>query len=324
MQIKNSKQAKLGFTLIELMLAVAFLGTLLLSIAMLAMCLVDMYTKGSTMRAVNSTGSAIMDDMRSQITSSNPWTSNLGDGLTAIKAKEDQRQYYRYHTYTVDKKTETEEVFPDYGAFCTNSYTYVFNYQPAMLRYREDLKNGADLNSGNYLMVGEDEPTRRPYGLVRIKDPGCAQFSRLNMTKEEIDAYNKTLEDHSNDLEENSDSGSIWSDKPENRFLKVDKNDMVVLLDGSRSDENSDLQLYDFTVMAAVQNKTTHQVLYDIAFVLGTSRGGINVHSSNNYCKKKTKALSGMDYAEEYDNNTISYCSVNRFEFVVRQTGGKE
>ena len=304
---KNSRQTKTGFTLIELMLAVAFLGTLLLSIAMLAMRLVDMYTKGATMRSVNSVGSAIMDDMRAHISSSTPWMGGLGDGLTKDNAAKDKRQYYRYHTYTVDSGTAEAESYVDYGAFCTNSYTYVFNNQPAMLRYRE---GGA---ADGYLSVGKSF-NKRPYGLVRIKDPDCTQFKRIDMTADELSEYNASLV---------WDPNSFWQDGGD-QFLEANADDMTVLLDGSQSDENSDLQLYDFSIMSAVQSNVTKQTLYDIAFVLGTTRGGINVKSSNNYCKKKTKALSGEAYADEYDNNTVSYCSVNRFEFVVRQTGGKE
>ena len=85
MRTKMNKSKK-GFTLIELMLAVAFLGTLLLSVAMLAMRLVNMYTKGATMRAVNSVGSAIVDDVRSHVTSSNLWSESFEEGPT----KEDQ------------------------------------------------------------------------------------------------------------------------------------------------------------------------------------------------------------------------------------------
>lgn len=309
---ENKKKTSAGFTLIELMLAVAFLGTLLLSVAMLAMRLVDMYTKGATMRAINSTGSAIVDDVRSNVTSSSLWTDKIGDDLNA-----DRKQYYRAHYYTINKGTTDEEQYVDYGAFCTNTYTYVFNYQPAMLRYR----NGEDKYDAEsaYLSISTDSTSGRPYGLARIKDPGCAKFNRLGLTSDEVNTLKSKLKD-----EDKFEYKSSEFYQGQKNYFEVDEKSLTVLLDGSKSDEGTDLQLYDFSIMSATQSRATNQALFDVAFVLGTTRGGIDVKSSNNYCKQQTKALSGKTYAETFDNNSISYCSVNRFDFVVRQTGEKE
>lgn len=305
-ECKKENAKKNGFTLIELMLAVAFLGTLLLSVAMLAMRLIDMYTKGSTMRAVNSTGSAIIDDMRSSITSSSNWTNHLEDGyLKKTNAKDAERQYFRLHYDQIDGQD-----FADYGAFCTNTYTYIFNYQAAMLKYREGASDG-------FIKIGTSSE-QRPYGLARIKDPGCSQFRLFMMRSEEFVSYKKSLP--ASDTQEYN-SGTVMYGSG---FFEVSNfsKDVTILLDGSKSDDSTDLQLYDFTIMSATQSNATKQTIYDIAFVLGTTRGGINIKSTNNYCQKNSDAING-DYAEAYANNSIEYCSVNRFEFVARQTGGK-
>ena len=313
----NKQNTKKGFTLIELMLAVAFLGTLLLSVAMLAMRLVDMYTKGATMRAVNSVGSAIVDDVRSHVTSSRLWTESLKDGFDKKEDYEKaERQYYRSHSYKVHEGIVGEEdEYVDFGAFCTNSYTYIFNYQAAMLKYR----NGST-DHNDYISVGPDEYNNRPYALVRIKDTGCSQFSRLDMTQSE---YEKTFPSGVTPSPA-YELNSFWQGSNDQRFIKADENDMTVLLDGATSDEGTDLQLYDFAVMSATQSEATNQVLYDIAFVLGTTRGGIDIKSSNNYCTKSSKASNDADYAKDVADHGISYCSVNRFDFVVRQTGKEE
>lgn len=310
---ENSK--KNGFTLIELMLAVAFLGTLLLSVAMLAMRLIDMYTKGSTMRAVNSIGGAIVDDMRTSITSSSNWTNHIEDfvinGEGIDKAKEAERQYFRLHYY---KPVEVEgEEFVDYGAFCTNSYTYVFNYQAAMLRYREGATDG-------FIKIGTST-SQRPYGLARIKDPGCSQFNLFMMSKDEFESYQKSSS--TGGTPDSYDDCKVMCG--ENDYFEVSNldKDVTILLDGGKSDDSTDLQLYDFTIMSATQSNVTKQTIYDIAFVLGTTRGGININSTNNYCQKNSDAIKNEDYAEAYANNSVNYCSVNRFEFVARQTGGK-
>lgn len=305
---ENSK--KNGFTLIELMLAVAFLGTLLLSVAMLAMRLIDMYTKGSTMRAVNSIGGAIVDDMRTSITSSSNWTNHIEDFVINSegidKAKEAERQYFRLHT-------NSETGFADYGAFCTNSYTYVFNYQAAMLRYREGATDG-------FIKIGTST-SQRPYGLARIKDPGCSQFNLFMMSKDEFESYQKSLSTGGTP-DSYDDSKVMYGENDYFEVSNLDK-EVTILLDGGKSDDSTDLQLYDFTIMSATQSNVTEQAIYDIAFVLGTTRGGININSTNNYCQKNSDAIKNEDYAEAYANNSVNYCSVNRFEFVARQTGGK-
>ena len=111
----------------------------------------------------------------------------------------------------------------------------------------------------------------------------------------------------------------------ENDYFEVSNLDkeVTILLDGGKSDDSTDLQLYDFSIMSATQSNVTEQAIYDIAFVLGTTRGGININSTNNYCQKNSDAIKNEDYAEAYANNSVNYCSVNRFEFVARQTGGK-
>ena len=318
----SKKQIKKGFTLIELMLAVAFLGTLLLSIAMLTMRLVDMYTKGATMRAVNSVGSAIVDDMNSHITSSTVWTDDLVDGKDKTALEDAKKQYLRVHHYTVTDGSNTYK-YADSGAFCTNSYTYVFNLQPAMLRYREEgdykPERFTDGKPG-YLSIRKNGSSEkpRPYALARISDPGCAQFKHLGLSQAEVqDQINKKLESAGKTTVPYISSEYFQG---ANNYFETGANDLTVLLDGTTSDEATDLQLYDFAVMSAAQSKATNQSLYDIAFVLGTTRGGINVLSANNYCQKNSNATEYTDYAD----NAISYCSVNRFEFVARQTGEKE
>ena len=259
---------KRAFTLVELMLAVAFLGTLLLSIAMLTMQLINIYTKGATMRAVNSTGSAIMRDIRTTITSSESRPANL----------DVSRDEYFYR----DNKDNASE--SKYGAFCTGSYTYIWNYRDAMIQYRS---NPEDVDGG-YLKLKVGEGNSRPYALARVKDSGCQKFKVISEgTNKEVDSVN---------------------------------NPYTILLDGEKSGEGTDLALYDFSVITATRSTLNNKGLYDISFVLGTMTGNIDVSSSNNYCKNNSDA--DPDSAEsDYEDVAMSFCSVNRFEFVVRQSG---
>ena len=261
------KRNKKAFTLVELMLAVAFLGTLLLSIALLTMQLINIYTKGATMRAINSTGSSMMRDIRSSIMSSANYPENL----------DTKSQDYIWKDQTTA------------GMFCTGSYTYVWNYQQAMMAAHRD-------PSLTYYYIEIDDTNKtQAYGFARVKDSGCKRFEALKK-----DPTNGT-----------NGNGKISASN---------EDEVHVLLDGKRSGEGTDLALYDFSVITATRsNKLSNKGLYDISFVLGTMRGGVNVTSSSNYCEKSTTSSNASE--QSYADTEMNYCSVNRFEFTVRQSG---
>lgn len=61
-----------GFTLVELMLSMAFIAILLLAIALLVMQISSIYNKGLTLRAVNEAGAVISGDIQRTLNTSNP------------------------------------------------------------------------------------------------------------------------------------------------------------------------------------------------------------------------------------------------------------
>lgn len=69
---RNSSLANSGFTLVELMLSMAFIAILLLAIALLIMQISSIYHKGLTLRAVNEAGAVISNDVRRTLNTSNP------------------------------------------------------------------------------------------------------------------------------------------------------------------------------------------------------------------------------------------------------------
>lgn len=87
---------KAGFTLIELMLAMAFVSILLLAIAGIVIQIGSIYNKGNTMRSVNQAGRNIVDDMRRTISSSKPFALDTSFSQLA-------------------------------GRLCTGTYSYIWN-----------------------------------------------------------------------------------------------------------------------------------------------------------------------------------------------------
>lgn len=91
----NNRTSK-GFTLVELMLAMAFIAILLLAVVGVVIQVGSIYSKGTTMKSVNQASRAVVADMRRTIAESAPFVLS-----TSLKA--------------------------DAGRFCTGTYTYVWN-----------------------------------------------------------------------------------------------------------------------------------------------------------------------------------------------------
>ncbi len=119
---KNTKKA---FTLVELMLSCAFLGTMLIAIAALTIRIVNIYKKGISLRSVNSVGRNIMNDLDRNIGGSvlgaidiNP-DASAGSVIKPEDFEEKRKKYY----FAAKNDDNTQK----YGIFCTGSLAYVWN-----------------------------------------------------------------------------------------------------------------------------------------------------------------------------------------------------
>lgn len=105
-----------GFTLIELMLSMAFIGTLLVAVAMTSMQIMHTYTKGLTVREANQAGRAISDDIQRTVATSTPFkVSPVKTGALSEAVDTD---------YLESRYVQKEGG----GRLCTGSYTYAWNY----------------------------------------------------------------------------------------------------------------------------------------------------------------------------------------------------
>ena len=115
-----------GFTIIELMLAMAFLGTMLLGIATLIIRITNIYQKGLALRAVNSTGREIISDFTRTINGAptdvdiNPAVTSAASGSTVTSKSVAEA----HANYFLSVESEGKQIA---GAFCTGAYSYVWN-----------------------------------------------------------------------------------------------------------------------------------------------------------------------------------------------------
>ena len=137
---------KQGFTLVELMLAMAFVSVLLLAIALTAIQAGKLYSRGTTLRNVNQSGRNVSDMLRRDFLQSN--AQKIADDGQVIQVK------------TTDGTVVNERI-------CLGYYSYIWNRVDAMVRATGD-------NAIQQHIVKYDSADARDVAinLVRVVDSG--------------------------------------------------------------------------------------------------------------------------------------------------------
>lgn len=129
-----------GFTLIELMLAMAFLATLLLAIAVTVLQLGSTYNHGLTLRDMQQTSRTITSDLSYDVSNASAFSLNANGG----------------HYITQ----------PWGGALCLGQYSYVWNFGQAVTNYNNTHQTGA-VN-----LLVDSSGNKSILNLVKVNDAG--------------------------------------------------------------------------------------------------------------------------------------------------------
>lgn len=289
-QLIRKPNFKDGFTLIELLFAMTFLAILLLVIALLIVHIITIYQKGLSIRAISSTGRELIDDMTRSIGASPLYDfddarfdTDGTDGLSEQEQIAARTQYFFqvYKSFDIDG-SGINQTLPAFGAFCTGTYTYLYNTAYSINANRDTATYIYTDSKGVEQRIGA--PYTAPFKLLKITDMGreiCTQMIADDLT---------IKQDHSTFTVLNN--GGV---------------DPVKMIDA----DESDLALYDFQVFPVVQNRITGHSFYSSSFILATLRGGVNILSNGNFCEEPHYTLA-TDFA---------YCAVNKFNFAMRATG---
>ncbi|NTW62088.1 hypothetical protein HGB25_01600 [Candidatus Saccharibacteria bacterium] len=111
--MSHANKRQNGFTIVELMLAMAFVSMLLLAIAMTVIQMSNIYNRGMTFKNVNQAGSMVANEFQRSITATKPFEID--------EAQPDNR-------YIIQKSSGQ----PIGGRLCTGKYTYIWNYGKAI------------------------------------------------------------------------------------------------------------------------------------------------------------------------------------------------
>lgn len=106
--------------MIELMLAMAFVATLLASIAIMVIQIANIYTRGITLKEVNQAGRSIVSELQRNISASTPFYIDPDSGN---KYNKDKINIYSYY---IEQKGADGKVGG--GRLCLAKYSYVWNF----------------------------------------------------------------------------------------------------------------------------------------------------------------------------------------------------
>ncbi|MBR2994395.1 hypothetical protein IKF32_00535 [Candidatus Saccharibacteria bacterium] len=320
-KLTGQLQTKRGFTLIELSLSIVFIAILSITITLIITNTIASYRRGIVLNQINTTGMDLADDFRAAIQNSpsKAVTSECAklyrdQGLTSDlynQCMDDGARNFvsvmRLATVTIGAGTSSQKEMnnvPVFGAFCTGSYSYVWNsgyffdegytveeVEPASLKYK---KGGTG-----------DEITMSGFRLLKVPDNARAIcITATNYTE----GGNYRVRNTSNlSVSSTINNGDSTFDISGEKFESIFE-DITELLS---ADNNNNLVLYDMTASAPAYNNANNALFYSMSFILGTIQGGINIKASGNFCATP----------DEYMIENFDYCAINKFNVAVQATG---
>ena len=278
------KEHKKGFTIIEITLAMTFLAILMVSIATLIMRVTNIYQKGLAMRAINATGTEIIEDITrtvgaaSYLVDIHSQDAELGgNGVMEYdnNYKLVEKYYYDYTVYNENHDGKNFNV-QYFGVLCTGDYSYIWNTARAL---------DPDFTTKNFIPVNGEKVK-----MVRVYDREQTQC--------------------------NKDKNGSVANLAKRNYLPVTINVPVDNVVELINNDEMDLALYEFNITPATQSAITRQSFISANFILATRQGGININANGDFCRGEDN-----EFKDEYEGTMFNYCAVNKFSFSAR-TGG--
>ncbi len=300
-------KTKEGFTLVELSLSVVFIAVLSVAVAIIITNSISSYHRGVVLNQINTTGMEIVDDMRAAIqnASAHPVKNECGNiyeesaSSTVLKACEDDNgKNFVVVTKRANVKLGKKQLnsVPVYGAFCTGSYSYIWN-------------SGYFYSGGDATIEGVAEKAKLHYKLRT--DAGIV---------EPTDIEGKLLKIHDEDRQVcivAAGADYVTGAGNADNYFDITETELGGVLDETPYDllgNNAGLTIYNLSTDTPAANAIIDSMFYTVSFILGTSTGGINVMSSGDFCTPPGDVDSGLE--------NFNYCAINKFNFAAEANGG--
>lgn len=301
---KTRTKRQKGFTLIELMLAIGFVGSLLVLIALIIIQIMGLYNKGLTLKEVNEVSRIVVRDMQQSISSADAFRLQyLND--------DDEPTYPKTLQEAINPGDDGSEV--DYysndagGRLCTGVYSYIWNTGGA-LRAVRDASFGFGGHVETYKRASTTDGPAAGYPIqftTRTNADGSQEQVAVRFVKKRDPAKEMCR----------LPAGDLLATTTHDKRLGAEKDYANVFGVG-----NDELTLYSFdisTPLKPTSNQRTDDItavstFYHVAMTLGTQNGDENSQdgliSSNQVCKPPAEATQ----------NGGEYCAINKLEFVAR------
>lgn len=301
-------KSKKGFTMVELSITLAFIGVLLITIAIITTNIVSIYQKGMTIKAVNSVGRGLIDELTSAInTAPSVDTTSLCNSLAPNNVDACVKDHAFAYIFHASQNEDTGEQYN--GIFCTGYYSYIWNtYYSATAEQSHALKLRYLNTNGEVVLT--DAPR-----LMRVEDRNYRVCSAV------MDPSGNYKSDFTSNMTiDITTLAHSTSDTPLSNPIKTPTEGMLDEFD-------LDLMLYEFTVFPISQDSVTLRTYMSGTFILATLRGDVDIMRSGDYC-----AL-GVQFEDQNGNpvgdtsslnnlgSEFNYCAINKFNFAARTAG---
>lgn len=292
-----------GFTLVELMLGIAFVGSLLVLIALIIIQIMGLYNKGLTLKEVNEVSRIVVRDMQQSVSGA--------DAFRLQYVKNDTPTYATTLQEAVNPGGNNSQV--DYysndagGRLCTGVYSYVWNTGGAIRAVRDAPYNFASAVT-SYRTPGNTRAPATGYPiqfLNRINADGSTKQLPVRFMKKRDPAKELCRLPAGDQLATTTHDRELGNESEYTNVFGTGNNELV---------------LYDFSIETPLkptsENRTDDitavSTFYYIKMTLGTQNGDENTQNglitSTELCKPPAEATQ----------NEGEYCAVNKIDFVAR------
>lgn len=340
-------KSKSGFTMVELSLTLAFIGVLLITIAVITTNIVTIYQKGMALKAVNSVGRGLIDEFISSINSApsvdttSMCRSLLSDGATDDVLRACIANHANNFIYQSAYQTEDEGGRQLNGVFCTGSYSYFWNTYYGIedgrtigITYRdrsgkiENLPEDKDEAGNSKAELKDSEQVR----LARIKDPNYRLCS-ASVNESTYEAYPDGTDKGGSYPGSNETKTANYIDMTNLYTNPTNASDYIPYLteaptQGMLNSFDLDLTLYELTIFPLSQDSVTLRTYMAGTFILSTLRGNVDIVRSGEYCQPNQVGVDKEGNPVEGDTSSLNnlgsefnYCAVNKFNFAARTAG---
>lgn len=306
-----------GFTLIEISLSLVFVTILALAITLIISNTIGAYQRGLILNQVNTLGMSLVDDFRLalQNSSGKTLTSTCAivykNPVERANCEADEAFNFvsvtKYTTVKVKKRASTYNTYshiPIYGAFCTGSYSYIWNsgyFDSPDAEFSGKSDSWARLTykkaDGSVETIGNDEP----FKLLKVRDTTravCVAAINPNYDSTETESRKYAI----------PDGGISYT-------FDISKIGDGMLLEAPEylisSNTEGNLTLYELLIVRPALSTEDNSLFYSGSFILGTVGGGIDIMANGKTCATPN----------DYEIENFDYCAINKFNFAVQASG---